>query len=288
MLLDIDHFYGQSEGRLGPWLTVLGLSGFPLIIFFYYFYGYVPLKYFLILWIPFTIKVILVFPGREKERKKNFYKIKNDSYESTAEHSNVKKFHDDGCIEYLNGRVAYNIVTYNGTIMDDIVWTQRVAGLLEKFKDFDLDLRVHNIQETGTLEKRYENVKIFNRGQYAQDYIDIIDHNRKLVYTASMLLRLTITVSASKLYYKELRNAVQDAVNSYNGKAFKTIVLADAAIDEELCSRDIGGHLDIEELLERKYYTGEYFGSKVVGIDDSDLKERIKVEETDTTVFIPR
>lgn len=290
MLADIDHFYGQSEGRLMPWLLTLGMSGFPVVIYFYYFYGFVPLWVFAIPWVFFTMRAVMIIPGREKERKKNFYKIKNDLYTSTADQSNVKTIHEDGCIEFLNGEICYCIQTYNGTIMDDIAWTQKVTGFIEKVKDFDHDIAIHNIEETSTLEERYKNIKVFKESSYAQDYIDIIDHNRKLVIVSTMLLRTTFIVRSTKLHYTELRNTVQEAISLQNAKAFKIIKVADKKEAEELCSRDIGGYINSSELLERKYFTGTYYGSKVIGVDDSnEIRQNAEDKRRlNTTDFIPR
>ena len=52
-----------------------------------------------------------------------------------------------------------------------------------------------------SLEDRYNNVKLFVDSDAAKDFIDIIDHNRKVVYSQSRLTRIVFVVKGLSLIH---------------------------------------------------------------------------------------
>ena len=109
MLLDIDNFYGEHEGRLGPTLKFLLIGGAPILLWVYT--GFiVPAFLFFPFWVVWLIRVGLITLGRERDRLVQFRKQINDEYASIYELLNIKTIHQDGCIEYVNGMVAYAVV----------------------------------------------------------------------------------------------------------------------------------------------------------------------------------
>ena len=117
MLLDIDNFYGEHEGRLGPTLKFLLIGGAPLLLWVYT--GFlIPAFLFFPLWVVWLVRVGLITLGREKDRLVQFRKQINDDYASIYELLHIKTIHPDGCIEYVNGMVAYAVIAVNGTTYD--------------------------------------------------------------------------------------------------------------------------------------------------------------------------
>lgn len=283
MLLDIDHFYGESEGRLGPTLIFLCIGFAPLLLYGYYtLYLLIPLWLFMPIWLFYLLRCGLIILGDEKTRLKNFVKQSNDVYSAMYDMLRIKTIHEDGCIEYINGNISYFVVTYNGTTDD----TVKRSIQLKKFQsimlaDHSYDVDSQNITEINTLDRRYSNVKLFADAESARDFIDIIDHNRNIVQRSSLLTRVVYEVKGRRSEWKEMHANIQAALNSTAVKAFKLAYLvSDKEEIEEIMSRDVDGVINLEEMLRKKYCNNQYYGSYVAGYDDSDLE----VEEPKETV----
>lgn len=271
MLLDIENFYGEHSGRLAPIIKTLLLAGAPVLAWVYT--GYViPTWLFLPVWICWSIHIALVVLGRQKERVAQFKKQISEDYTAIAELLHIKTVHPDGCIEYVNGRVAYAVVALNGTIHDPIQRSFLIREFMRMFGDRDVDVYIQNLTETKSLESRYSNIKLFVDGEAAQDFIDIIDHNRQVVYSQSLLTRTVFVVKGPRNDWKDIRDCCKTAVQSNASKAFKSVEIAERELVSEILNDDIRGVIDLDALLQSKYATHQYYGSEVLHFDD-------KVEE---------
>ncbi len=273
MLLDIDHYYGESEGRLGPTLKFLIIGLGPILIWTYF--GF-PLPVWLfwpaeVIWL---VRVGLITLGREKERLIQYRRQLNDDFSSSEELLRIKTVHDDGCVEYINGRVTYFIVAANGTSYDPIARSKMLREFFAQFqRDFDIDIYVQNLTELKSLEERYAHVKLFTDEDAAKDFIDIIDHNREIVYSGSRLSRLVIGVKATRSYWTEVRDSCKQAVYSGAAKAFKDVHMATREEVLDIINTDVRTYVDVDGILQKKYATHNYFGSKVLYFGDKKSGE---------------
>lgn len=279
MLLDIDNFYGEHEGRLGPTLKFLLIGGGPVLLWVYTGF-WVPPFLFFPLWVVWLIRVGLITLGREKDRLVQFRKQINDEYASIYELLNIKTVHPDGCIEYVNGTVGYAVVAVNGTTYDPTTRAQRIHSFISLFgNDYDTDIYIQNITDMKSLEERYDKVKLFVDADAAKDFIDIIDHNRKVVYSQSKLTRIVFVVKGRKSDWTDIRDNCKMAVYSGPAKAFKEVKIARREDIQEILNTDIRGVVDLDALLQRKYATHQYYGSKVLFFDEKPVEERDVVEK---------
>jgi hypothetical protein len=287
MLLDVDNYYGEHEGRLAPVLIFLSVAATPVLLYAYLSFP-ISAKIFFPIYGVFVIRMALIIIGRERERLVHFKKQLYDVYSSIYELLNIKTIHDDGCVEYVNGKVGYMLVVVNGTVLDDIQRSQMVMEFLTLLgSDYDMDVLVQNITETKALENRYKGVKLFSSPEAAQDFVDIIDHNRKIVYASSLLTRTIFFVKGAKSQWKDIKKNLDMAKFSQQAKAFKEVHIADKDEVVEILSRDVNGTVDLDVMLQKKYATGEYFGSHVVGYD-KDKDEKQKAAPPQTLQFIQR
>lgn len=281
MLLDIDHYYGESEGRLGPTLKFLIIGLGPILIWVYF--GF-PLPVWLfwpaeVIWL---IRVGLITLGREKQRLEQYRRQLNDDYSSSEDLLRIKAVHEDGCVEYVNGRVTYFLLAANGTSYDTVARSKLLREFFEQFsKNFDIDIYVQNITELRSLEERYANVRLFSDEDAAKDFIAIIDHNRNIVYQGSRLTRLVIAVKAPRSYWTEVRDTCKQVIYSGAAKAFKDVHMASRDEVLDVINTDVRTYVDVDGILQKKYATHNYFGSKVLyfgeraeGNDDLSGQER--------------
>lgn len=275
MLLDIDNFYGQHEGRLGPMIKFICIGVGPALLWAYYGFP-IPAFLFLPLWIIWLIRSALIILGREKERLDQFRKIMNDDFASIYELLNIKTVHADGCIEYVSGACSYAVVATNGTTYDPIQRSKQIRDFLTLLgSDFDIDVYVQNITDVKSLEDRYSNVKLFTDEEAAKDFIDIIDHNRSVVSSRSLLTRTIFVVKGRRNNWTEIRDNCKMAIYSASARAFKDVHVAQRAEIQDILNTDIRGVVDLDALLQQKYATHQYHGSRVLyfGEEEEHIQE---------------
>lgn len=285
MLLDIDNFYGEREGRLGPWLKFLVAAALPVLLYAYT--GFViPAWLFWPFEVVFAVRMGLIFVGREKERLVQFRRQAADDFNSADELLYVRAIHPDGCIEYVNGMCAYCIIANNGTIYDDILHAKGVQDFMSLFGDCDFDVYLQNITDVQSLEERYNNVKLFVDGDAAKDFIDIIDHNRKVVYSRSLLQRTVFVLKTRKAYFTDIRDAAKQAVYSATARVFKEVHIATPEEVQELIDLDIHGVVNLDATLQKKYATHQYYGSRVLYFGDEPEQKTDKSVEQEERGFL--
>ena len=283
MLLDISNIYGTDEGRLGPFLITAALIGAPFLLWVYLGF-FIPLPIFIPLWLIYSVRVIMIIPGHEKERLDQFKRQVNDQYSTVAEKLRIKTVHTDGLIEWVDGTVAYCIVATNTYSKDDVYRAQVIHLFLLYFcKDYDVDTFAQNITETKSLEDRYSRVKLFNTSDAANDFLEIIDNNRKIVYKDSLHVRIVFMVKGSKSSWKDMRAKIESALLSYSSKVFKTLQIADYELCNDIINHDVDGIVDMDTLFRSKYAQHDYHGSRVLYYDD---KKQLDTESVDINGFM--
>lgn len=287
MLLDPDNFNGEHEGRMGPLIKFLVIAGAPALVYAYFFLGKLPLWLVIPVYVIYIIRVAMLTLGREKERVAQYKKQLNDEYASTYDLVAIKTLHPDGCCEYVGNKVAYFIVSTNKTSYDSIVWSQEVTKFLKLLTaKYEVDIYVQNITEVNALEERYSGVKLFTDASVARDVIDIIDHNRSQVYKNSLLTKTIYVVRGPRSEWEEIKKCCNAAVHSTTARIFKNVYIADEMQVNDIISRDINGLVNLPELMQNKYCTHQYYGSKVLAFDDEAIIEKVSEEDLENKGFM--
>lgn len=287
MLLDPDNFNGEHEGRMGPLIKFLCIAGAPALVYAYFFLGKLPLWLIIPIYVIYVIRVAMLTIGREKERVAQYKKQLNDEYASTYDLVTIKTLHPDGCCEYVGNKVAYFIVSTNKTSYDSIVWSQEVTKFLKMLTTkYEVDVYVQNITEVSALEERYSGVKLFTDASVARDVIDIIDHNRAQVYKNSLLTRTIYVVRGPRSEWEDIKKCCNSAVHSTTARIFKSVYIADENQANDILSRDINGYVNLPELMQNKYCTHQYYGSKVLAFDDEAVIEEKSEEDLENRGFM--
>lgn len=291
MLLDIENIFAENSKGLGRFILCICLMLVPpLIIGYYSLYLYFPVWLLVVLCIFWAARVLMIIPGREKERLANYKKIRNDEFASATDLVNIKAIHKQGCIEYVNGIIGFFVVTYNTTTQDVLGKSKQFNRFLKlAVGDHPFDFYIQNIVDTEQLENRYTDIKMYNDQDSAKAFMEIIDYNKQFITKNSLLTKNIIFVRGSKYEWKDILNDLKSALRSDSAKIFKNAyIVTDKDEIEELLSRDINGDVDINNLIKRKYCTGERYGSKVISYDYEDLRNIPKESNTNIdSIFIP-
>lgn len=294
MLLDIENIFGESTRGLGQLVLTLCLCLIPpAFIGYTALYLYIPWQILLVVCLVFAVRVVLVVMGHESQRVKNFKKQRDDVYSLTDDMVNIRRIHTQGCVEYVNGNIGFFIVTYNSSSNETLEKSKQIDRFINlAVGKHAFDIYVQNDVSTDHLDNKYNNVTLFGDDEAANAFMEIIDYNREVVRSSSTLTRNIIFVRGSKYQWKEIVNDIQTALTSESARVFRQCYLAtDREEIENIISRDINGYIDLDKLLQRKYYTGNKHGSKIISYDFEDREDTDYIEETkqeELTSFIPR
>lgn len=291
MLLDIEHLYGEHEGRLAPLLTTLCVSAAPVLIYIYAgLFNYVPLWLDIPLEIIIVIRAIMLIPGREKYRVQLFLNRINSNYLTTAKLLNVNIIHPDGCVEYINGKIMYLVCCFNGTTDDEIRRSIQLRKFLEaSIGDFEFDTYIQNINDSPALRDYYEKVSRFEKNAAASNFISIIDHNIDLTEDSSIVQCTIYAIKGSRSDWKVMKSQIESALGSRVARCYKHIYRVDNADTiNAILNRDVDSVINISELTRKKYATQQYGSSKVLAYDLPDDKVIIQGQGTAKPVVIDK
>ena len=275
MLLDIEHLYGEHEGRLGPVIITLCLCCVPILFYVYFsLFNYIPIWLFIPFEILFSIRVVMKVPGREGYRVNIFKRRLYDNYTPTAKLMNIKTIHPDGCVEYINGNVMYIVCCFNGTSDDEVKRSIQLRKLLTSLLgDFIFFFFLTNVNSSPALRAYYDKVQAFNRNESAENFVKIIDHSLRMVEDGSMVQCTIYCVKGKRSDWKDIKTQIDIACTSTNARVYKSISrVSDPVVINEVLNRDIDSVINIEDLLRRKYKTGDYDTSRVLAYDLPDDK----------------
>ena len=296
MLLDIEHFYGENQGSLTPLITTLLLIGLPPLLYMYFaLWHFIPLPLAIFIEVIYSIRVLLIVPGRENYRLESYRKSLYEDYQEAASLVNVRTIHSgtnslqDGLVEYTNGTVAYYVIAYNGTIQNDDQHTRAVKRLIETMVGkHPFDIHVINDTQTSNLYDYYKKVSNFAKNEAATNFIKILDYCMKQTKERSMVQGILFVVKGRRSDWKEIRISIQNALNSRDAKAYKVIKLL--TTDEEISAminRNADTVVNIQDLLRKKYKTGEYGESKVLKFDTKKT-DTIQLGTEPTADILPK
>ena len=275
-------------------LTLLLILVPPLFIGWTSLYLFVPWQLLLVVCLFWAVRVTLIVMGRERQRLQNFKKQRDDAYALADSMSNVRTIHPQGCIEYVNGGVGFFVVTYNDSSGDVLAKSKQIDRFINlAVGKHPFDIYIQNINDTKALDNRYSKVTLFTDDEAAHAFMDIIDYNSKLVSSCSTLTRNILFVCGSKYQWKDILSDIETALNSEAARIFRLAYLVTNKEEiEDIISRDIDGCINLDEMLQKKYYTGDTHKSKIISYDFQDVKDYTKEnrqkEEEDVTGFLPR
>ncbi len=279
MLLDVEHFYGEHEGRLGPMLTTMLLAAAPILLYMYFgLFVIIPVWLFIILEIFFALYVVALILGRQNYRLKMFKRQLFDSYSAAADMVNIKTIHPDGCIEYINGQVMYLVVGLNGTTENVVTLSMEMRKFMSLLVgDYMCDMYVHNLNTTPSLTEYYSKVHNMGHTEVASNFIDIIDLNKQQTENKSKVQRIIFAIRGSRSEWKNIKTQIDAALMADSAKVFKTVYrVSDVDEINSIIDRDTDTNVFMQDLIRVKYKTGQYDTSRVLRYD-TELDDEIQL-----------
>lgn len=273
MLLDIEHLYGEHEGRLAPILTTLLLCLVaPLLYVYFGLFVYIPWWLFTPIAIIIAIRIVMIIPGRENFRLANYKKRRDDEWTSTSTLVDISRIHQDGCVEYTRDKIFYAVCCYNGTIENEVERTRELRKFLDALLgDFPFDTYILNVNNTEALRKYYSKTHKFGRNTAGRNFVRIIDNSVEMTENNSMVQCTVYCIKGKRSDWKALRTQIDAAIRSSSARCFKTVYrVEDPEELQTIIDMDADTSVDIEELLRKRYQTGEYGSSRVLAYDPAE------------------
>lgn len=291
MLLDIENIFGESTRGLGKFVMTLLVALIPpLVIGYGAIYMWFPWQILAVFCVVWAARSAMIILGDEKARVRNFKRVRDDAFAATKDMVRIRTIHPNGCVEYTTGNVAFFIVTYNDSSKEAVGKSRQIDRFINLAVGRQpFDIFVQNITETDQLDSRYGNVTLFSDAEAAEAFMEIIDFNRAAVADSSTLTRNIICVKGAKYQWKQILLGIESALESEASRVFRTAYLVTSEEEiENIISRDVDGNVDLTEMMQKKYYTGQTFGSKVISYDYKDKRRaEEKRRQEEPTTFIP-
>jgi len=273
MLLNPKVFHGYHEGRMAPYILTLALLIAPILvplnfhIAFVYRYGGRYLWITIPLYLFYAFRVIAKINLREKERVARFKSELQEKYKKPEKLTAIKRLHNDGAIEYYSGAVSYLVVCYNGNSSDPLTRSRELDKFLTTLSDYNVDMRVFNVTDTGSLNSRYGNIQLFPSKDIAKDMLDIVDYNKKYVEDSSLLVVSVYEVRGRNTQRVVMRGAIESSLRTLSTSSYRSVYLADYKMAEYFINREMYTAVNFKRLMHTRHAANEYYGSRVIGYD---------------------
>lgn len=282
MLAPIDNIFGTHEGRLGPVLKFLIVSAGPFIIYVFALQLFIPFKVMLVVETIWTARMALYILGKEPEKYKRYITAKKDKYQDAYSLNCIAHRYDNKLIEYQNGRMMLMVVGYVASYNDDDVFANDMQSFLEQLSVFDTDIYLHLFVNEFQLQQESERLRVYSDKKFMAERMKMYMEQDEYASTHSSLYRYTFCCKCNSYDWKRMLEHVNNLLESEDAKVFYEVYLADKDEASSVCSRDLGTHLSIEDMLKHKYINEDYDGSKALWYGDNIPKKyRVKEEHDD-------
>ena len=274
-LMNIDDFMGEHIGSTAPTLYLIGVSAIPVILYIFILRHFIPLGVFLVFELLFIGRMALYFLGNENKLLEIYLQSLNDEYAIASDLVRVAHLHEDGLLEYENGKVAYILSGFAGTYFDKDSYSVALESFLKKLEPWTFDISCHLVVDEFRLQDRYEGLLPYVDKDLLWERIQLYRMQDKFCRENTTLYRINFMVKCPKYDWKKLRKSLEDTVHSTDSSLFYNLYICDKEQANDVLSRDICIDIDLEQMLLEKYKSTEYKGSGVLYYDN-DIPEKLK------------
>lgn len=291
ILLNIDNWLGEHEGRKGPALKFVTISCIPPIIYVM-LSSYINFKVFLVIQVLFMIRVALFTIGGEDEKLPIYLECRKDPYAATNDLVEVSKINTDGLMEYTDGSVSYVIEMYVGTELDDDVLSLDIEEFLAMLSKYRYDIRFFNVVDEVNLVKNIESIQC--RGEMGEERLEFLEEQDNYSKENTKLYKVCIQIFTYRQDWLVLRTFLEGVLKSSAASIFKHKRLCNEEEAIAYLQRDLCAYVDVREMILKKYKNENFMGSRILYYDeprnanknnldkDSGLVERRVIYDSET------
>lgn len=264
VLMNIESYYGEHTGRVGPIIKFLLVAGIPLLLYIFFLISIVPIKWVLVFEVPFALRMALRILGQENEKFRVYMAAREDEYANANDIIQITRIQDDGLVEYENGTVAYIISAFTTTYFDEDELNADLEKFVAMLGKYSYDIHMHMVHHEFLLQDNLDRMRVYtDNKELLKERIDMCVYQDEVMSQNTALYRINFVVKGARYEWKILRNDVQAAVRSSYAKVFKQCRVCDKRQANDVMSRDLYLYVELEEMIKKKYTSEEYYGSKV-------------------------
>ena len=280
-LLNIDSVFGEYEGRVLPVIITIALAGAPLLVWLFLLQG-TPIKFiwvviFDVLW---SARWALIILGKEKEKMLFYDQQRADEYKSADELIHINHIHEDGLIEYDNGKICYLVSGYLKGYLTDDKLSVDMENFMNELDNWDWDMYLHNTVDEILCEDNLPKLTKYTDKEVLKERISFYAHQDEWARTHTALYRITFAVSSHKYNWKKIKAHLEELTSSELALMFNEIDILDYEQVGDILDRDICGYVDIIKMLTTKYDNDKFYASRVMWYDDEIPEELIPEKES--------
>lgn len=292
MLMNIDNYFGEHRGRIGPTVTFLLVCAAPFLLYVITVARWLPLKYMLIFEVFFAARMALYIlldePGKLIEYKKTCgYELSEEEeeksektlYESANDLVRISRVTENGMIEYLNGNICYIVSGFFMTYMDDVEMTEDFNNFISQFHGYEYDILCQQAVDEFRLSDNVGKLKVYKDREVMYERMKFYELQDKVSKESMNLYRVSIVVKGSKYDWKNLYNRLLEIVDSEFSEVFFCVKILNGEGVNDILSRDICANIDLRAMLVQKYKNEEFFGSEVLFYGDEIPDEYLPKRE---------
>lgn len=267
-LLNIDNFFGDYQGRMLPIIIFIAIAGAPVLAYAFILQLYIPIKFFVPVWVLWTARWALKIIGREDKKMLFYDSQRGDEYASADDLIYTSFVHEDGLVEMQNGVVGYFITGFPKAYINDDAFSVDMEAFLNELDMWTYDMYFQNVVDEIRCEDNLPRLARYKDKEVIQDRIDFYNRQDEYARTHASMYRYVFFVYASKYDWKKLKSHVTEIVQSELAQCFNEIEIADKHTANELYARDLMNYLDFNKMLTKKYDNTDYHDSKVLWYDN--------------------
>lgn len=274
-LLNIDNFFGEHQGSMKKVLVFFAVAAAPVLGWLFFLIVFMPFKWFLVFWIPWTLRWALYILGNEPAKMAQYRQQKEDAYKSAEEIVHIAHIHDDGLIEYQNDIVAYILSGFPKGYLNDAKLSIDFEEFMDELDRWDWDYALHNVIDELPTQNMLPNLVGYKDKEVIQDRIDFYSYQDDFTRSHTGLYRFNFIVMCSKYDWKKMKQHMEELVSSRVCACFNEIKICNAYEVDAICNRDICGFVSLDKMLTKKYDNNDFKGSKVLWYDN-EVPEELK------------
>jgi len=280
-LLNIDSVFGEYEGRVLPVIITIALAAVPLLAWLFLLQG-TPIKF---IWVVifdvfWSARWALIILGKEKEKMLFYDQQRADEYKSADELIHINHIHEDGLIEYDNGKVAYLVSGYLKGYLTDDKLSVDMENFMNELDNWDWDMYLHNTVDEILCEDNLPKLTKYKDKEVLKERISFYAHQDEWARTHTALYRITFAVSSNKYNWKKLKGHLEELISSELALVFNEVDILNYDQVGDILDRDICGFVDIIKMLTNKYDNDKFYASRVMWYDDEIPEELIPEKES--------
>lgn len=293
MLSPVNNIFGTHEGRTGPVLMFLGIAVAPFLLWVFYLMLLVPFKYVVIFEVLWAGRWAMVILGKEKVKLKQYRESKKNAYAAANKLTNISHCHENGLVEYQNGKLAVIVAGYPATYFSDAVFEADLEKFIQALDRWLPDIYLQQVYNEDMLQTNSESLRIYQNKEFMKERMELYEYNDEYASKSTKLYRYVFKLYIPKYEWKTATEQIAAICSGTTGKVFNRIFIADKQGVSDVASRDLGTFIDLDEMLRNKYINEDFGDSSVLFYGDevpekyqphresADMEERRIVFEED-------